>query len=587
MFKRLVTFLVGMGLIGLGALLFLAPEQAYLVQLLKRCWPLFLVLAGLVRFAGFLLDRHPRSPVGSLLLTALGGILLAISLRGESSLTDIIGRYWFWLLLAYILGRILRQYLYRNQYGKPVHAFSPGGVFVMLLIAGTGLSANYLSKHQELLSGVHLHLGDLGEVGDYVFGNPIRIEDEPVQSFKLAPNARLTIDRLNGDLEIRASAVPQATAKLVKHIRATDEERARQAAQNIHLQINPSGPNGGHVQLGVAATNLTEAFTVSLLVELPSQIATSVDVNEATGAVTVTGLRGDLALRNVGQVEVARNAGRVSIESARGATQLAQVEGEVTLNNLRKGAALSGIKGQVTLNARGGSYSFTNLTGPLRASLIEGRLQLRGIQPPPNFPIQERLVALEDVRDARLELAEITGNVFINATRSRIETEALTGDFQLTTTGEPVKLARHTGNLRVLVESGSIVVRDLKGAAQLEATQDITVQNFVGPLSVKTRTGKINLTHNAELAGDLIAQNEHGQTRLTLPKDIPFRLDAITTSGRLRARGFDDIDLQRNQRSLTVNRRGAGEAPLISLRSTSGNIELQASGLALASHEED
>jgi hypothetical protein len=76
MLKRLATFLFGVALIGLGVFIFMAPEQAYLVQLLKKSWPLFLVLAGLVRLAGYLIDRHPQSPVGSLLLTALGGIFL-------------------------------------------------------------------------------------------------------------------------------------------------------------------------------------------------------------------------------------------------------------------------------------------------------------------------------------------------------------------------------------------------------------------------------------------------------------------------------------------------------------------------------
>jgi len=111
MFKRLLTFLLGAGLIGLGVFFFVAPEQAYLVQLLKRFWPLCLVLAGLVRLAGYLIDRQPRSPVGSLILTALGGILLAINLRGENSLALIVARYWFWFLLAFVAGRVLWQYM--------------------------------------------------------------------------------------------------------------------------------------------------------------------------------------------------------------------------------------------------------------------------------------------------------------------------------------------------------------------------------------------------------------------------------------------------------------------------------------------
>jgi len=112
------------------------------------------------------------------------------------------------------------------------------------------------------------------------------------------------------------------------------------------------------------------------------------------------------------------------------------------------------------------------------------------------------------------------------------------------------------------------------------------VQNFDGPLNVKTRTGKLTLSHNSELGGDLVALNEHGQTRIVLPADIAFRLDASTSSGRLRARGFESLSPTRNQRSLTANYHADGDAPLVSLRSTSGNIELQSSGLALANNDE-
>jgi DUF4097 and DUF4098 domain-containing protein YvlB len=583
MFKRLLTFLLGAGLIGLGVFFFIAPEQAYLVQLLKHFWPLCLVLAGLVRLAGYLIDRNPRSPVGSLILTALGGILLAVSLRGENSLALIVGRYWFWFLLAFVAGRVLWQYTHRNAYGKTPRALSPGAIFVMALIATTGLGANYLSNNSQLLSRVNLQIGQIGGVSDYVFGNPIKVDDEAPQSFKLPPNARLTINGFNGDIEIRTGATNQATATFSKFIRATNEERAREAAKNIHLQITHSGNS---VQLGVTTSNPDEPFTASLLVEVPGQNAVNLEVSDPTGAVKISELRGDHSLRNCARVKVSGNHGRLSLEGARGLVELSQHEGEVSLTNLHSGAELSEIKGKVALDGQGGNYRLNNLTGALRASVANGRLELRAIQPPPSFPANERFINLDEVRDARLSLNDIKGNGFINATRTRIEAEAVTGDWQVSASSESVKLTRFKGNLRVTAENGSVAVMDLRGAAEIEATRDIAVQNFAGPLNVKTRTGKLTLAHNAELNGDLVAVNEHGQTRVTLPADIAFRLDASTSSGRLRARGFDVIRLTRGQKSLTANYHADGNAPLVSLRSVSGNIELQSSGLALASNDE-
>jgi uncharacterized membrane protein HdeD (DUF308 family) len=159
MFRRIAALLFGIALIGLGALLFIAPERASIAQILMKLWPIFLVLAGLVRIAGYLIDRHPRSPVGGMMTTALGGVLLAANLRGEHTIIHLIGEYWFWFLLAYIIGRLLLQYTHRPEDGLRVRSFSPGAVILMLLIVGGGLAANYLSKNNLHLNGLDLRIG--------------------------------------------------------------------------------------------------------------------------------------------------------------------------------------------------------------------------------------------------------------------------------------------------------------------------------------------------------------------------------------------------------------------------------------------
>lgn len=583
MLKRLATFLFGVALIGLGVFIFMAPEQTYLVQLLKKSWPLFLVLAGLVRLAGYLIDRHPQSPVGSLLITALGGSLLAINLRGETSLTVIIGRYWFWFLLAFMLGRVLRQYTSTTAFGKPVRALSPGAIFVTLLIAGTGLGANYLSKNDQLLARFNQRIGQLGGVGEYVLGNPIKVEDEPPLAFKLPTNARLSFANFNGDIEIRGTATTQATAKLTKYVRASDENRARELAKQIHLQINPAGNT---VQFGVSAEGLRETYTTSLLVELPNQKAANVEINEAAGAIKLTDLRGEHQLRNCGRINSTRLTGRLTIENTRGPVEVEQHVGDLALNNLRQGADLRETKGKLVLQGQGGNYRIKQHTGPVHASISNGKLELREILAPTGFPTTERLVTLDELRNTRTTLNNISGSLLVNASHSRIEADIINGDIQISSNGEPLKLSRCSGTMRVAVENASVTASELRGTIQLEATRDIAVQNFAGPLTVKSRTGKITLSTTAELEGDVTTLNEHGQTRLSLPRDIVFRLDANTTSGRLRAQGFDWLELERHQKTITASPQANERLPLVSLRSSSGDIELHASGLALASNKE-
>src|SRR5215475_4689220 len=175
MSKRIATLLVGIALIVIGALFFVAPEQTFAIRWLMRLWPVALILAGLVRVSGYLIDRHPRSPVGGMMITAIGGILVSANLLGHNSFILVLGKYWFWILLAYVAGRLLRQYTHRIEDGLRPNTFSPGAIVVMVLIVGAGLAASFAAKNGQ--GEFNLRLGGLN-VGDYVFGDPISIEDE-------------------------------------------------------------------------------------------------------------------------------------------------------------------------------------------------------------------------------------------------------------------------------------------------------------------------------------------------------------------------------------------------------------------------
>ena len=67
-FKRVGILLLGVALIALGSSFFIFGDRTHVFELFLRLWPIFLVLAGLVRVAGFFFDRDPRSPVGGMLL---------------------------------------------------------------------------------------------------------------------------------------------------------------------------------------------------------------------------------------------------------------------------------------------------------------------------------------------------------------------------------------------------------------------------------------------------------------------------------------------------------------------------------------
>jgi uncharacterized membrane protein HdeD (DUF308 family) len=168
MLKRIATFLLGIALVSLGVLFFIAPERTFLLQILVRYWPIFLILAGIVRVGGHLLDRQPRSPMGGMLLAATGAVLLSSNLRGETRVLEIIATHWLWFLIAIVAGRVVSQYTHRPESGPRPNAFSVRSVLVMVLVAVIGLGAHWLSSHSERLAHLRLpfRLGDFRTMFD-------------------------------------------------------------------------------------------------------------------------------------------------------------------------------------------------------------------------------------------------------------------------------------------------------------------------------------------------------------------------------------------------------------------------------------
>jgi len=580
MFKRLGTLLLGIGLIVIGVLFFVAPEQAMAVQWLMRLWPVTLILAGLVRVAGYLIDRHPRSPAGGMMIAATGGILLSANLLGHNSLILILGKYWFWILLAFIAGRLLKQYTHRIEDGARPNAFSPVAIVVMILIVGVGLAANFATRSGQ--GGLNLRLGNFG-VGDYVFGNQLSVEDESPQSFAVAPNSRLLINNANGDIEINSAPQPQATARLVRRIRAGSEEEARRVAKNIQLQI---ASNGASYQFNVASPGVQQDFGVSIIVTLPQNLAAGVEINNALGVVKLAGLMGDHVVRGCERAEIGRNVGSVTVENPRGAIELNQIQGQVSLTNTRHAVNLRAINGVITLDAKGGNVSLDQSSGPIRLRATDAQIEISEVGDKAPAPANQRVVNIEQARNSRIKLQEIKGGVAINAERSRVEAAEIAGDLTVDSSSDRVRVTRINGVLRIKSDNGAVEVEEVEGSTTIDATRDVTVRNFRGPISVTSRQGAINLETSEKLSGDLKAVNDHGRIRVSLPENSSFRLDANAGAGRMKVRGFGDAEWTREERSYVAGYNVTASSPLVSLRSSRGEIQLQSS-VAMASHEKD
>ncbi len=579
MLKRLATLLLGIALIGLGVLLFISPGGSVVLQWLTKLWPIFLILAGLVRVFGYLIDRHPRSPVGGMMITAIGGILLAANLRGDRSLLMLFGQYWFFLLLALIVGRVLWQYTHRIEDGKRPRAFSPGAIFLMALLVVGGLGSNYLAKNKQYLSGMQVKLGQFS-----FFGSEFTVENDAPTLLSLSPESRLVIGNFKGDVEITATSVATPSARLIKRIRANNQDEANRIAPNIQLQISPSGKN---LLFAVKAENVQNDFRGRLVITLPQQMVAGVDVSHLDGNLKFAGLRGDHLIRDCNQIEISDSKGKLQIENSRGSTELSRIEGEVSLTGARGNLSLREIVGAITLDASGGNATIEESSGPVQARIRDTRLTINNLAMNSSSPSNLPAVKLSEAGNSRINLQEIKGSVIVNAERSRIEAENIIGDLTVKNSSERVQVNRINGALKINADNSTIAVEEVKGSAEIETTQnDVTVQSFRGPITVKTTSGAISLSTDQMPAGAIKATSERGRIRVSIPEDSGFKLDAQTERGRLRINGFDGVETSNRQKQILLDHNLSATSPTIVLRSSQGNVELQSSGMALASRDE-
>lgn len=581
MLKRLAILLLGIGLIGLGVLLFVAPGSHVSLQWLAKLWPIFLILAGLVQVAGHLIDRHPRSPVGGMMIAGVGGILLAANLRGDHSLLLLFGQYWFWLLLAFIIGRVLRQYTHQTTVGARPKAFSAGAIFVMILLVGGGLASNFLAKHNNYLNGVELKLGRLG-----LFGSDFEVNASDQMPLALSPASHLSISGFKGDIEVSATEDSQPTAQLIARIRANNKDEASQIARNIHLQITSAGKS---LQFVITAEGVQNDYSGRLIISLPTTQIASIDIAKPTGSVKLNGVRGDQLIQDADRIEIRNNTGQVIIENAR-SVELGQIRGEVSVTGARGNLEMRAIKGAITIESHGGNITIEQCSGPVQARVRDARLTINelannDLTKESSRPVNQPILKLTDISNTRISLQEIKGAVSINAERSRIEAENVTGDLTINNSSERVQLNHINGALKLNTENSTVEIENLAGASVIEATRDVTVRGFHGSLSVTTTSGAINLSTDEKLAGNLKATSERGRIRVSIPEDSNFKLDAGSESGRVRVNGFDDLNTTGRQRQLTAEH-GAANSSVIVLRSSRGDIELHSSGLALATSDD-
>ncbi|HZN12420.1 MAG TPA: DUF4097 family beta strand repeat-containing protein, partial [Blastocatellia bacterium] len=227
------------------------------------------------------------------------------------------------------------------------------------------------------------------------------------------------------------------------------------------------------------------------------------------------------------------------------------------------------------------SIAVENAQGAVKLAQLRGDHTIRGAA---RAEVADNLgrVTIEGLRSG-VQLTRIQGDVRVSKAAGDVSLREISGSLVLDLLGGAARVEEVTGAVRVTAEDGSVEAEEINGGVRIEATRDVSVRNFRGPLEVVTRLGAIDLAVNSELGGDLKATSRGGRIRVRLPEESSFRLDASTSSGRLRLRGFEDLAGPREEKATLVTSRGDADAPLVLLRSLDGEILIEPGGRALAS----
>jgi len=166
--------------------------------------------------------------------------------------------------------------------------------------------------------------------------------------------------------------------------------------------------------------------------------------------------------------------------------------------------------------------------------------------------------------------------------RAAIALRTMSGDVTADGIGGPSRWTTASGDLRVAVSAGPVVMETMSGDAVLEAAVPVEVTARTVSGDVRVRAPRLDVLDASTTSGDVHVEAEldaggrhaitsvSGDVEITTPS--PVRLEANTIAGDVRATGTHIAEGGRGRRTLVV---GNGSVTL-SVRTTSGDIRLRA-----------
>lgn len=173
----------------------------------------------------------------------------------------------------------------------------------------------------------------------------------------------------------------------------------------------------------------------------------------------------------------------------------------------------------------------------------------------------------------------IYGGAFAQAssTSGNIKIAGIRGPVVARTTSGKLALYDDYGAVRAGSVSGDLEIGDVRGPfSALTVSGNINLQSYAGDrAALKTTNGNITVQMHEPFRGSFVANSVSGDILLTLPSNSDCAVSLLSPGGSIRA----DLSLRlRDQASGRLQGKLGGGTGQVSLKSTTGNLELNSNG---------
>jgi DUF4097 and DUF4098 domain-containing protein YvlB len=431
--------------------------------------------------------QRPRSFAGPVVLIVLGVLFLmgTMGVLTWPNLFVVFAKYWPVLI---IIGGVIKLFEYwrAQESGYPVKGIGAGGVFLLIFLILSGLSASGIYRHvdwDKVRDNMDINDEDFPFVG--VMGKKFEFRDAQQQALPLNGSVKVTVDR--GNINITPSTDNAVHVNIHKTLYADNQAEADGYSKNAMPVLLTT--DGTVLSIDASRKADWKGGSADLEIQVPKKAAVelltlrgTVSISDRQADVNVHNSRGDVTLDNI--------SGNATVHERHGNFVANKISGDLSLEGQVDDTTISDVTGSVTLNGDYyGETKFTNIakgvrfkssrtdmeTGPLKGEMTMGGSQLEANNITGPFRI--------DTRSKDIKLTSYTGDVRIDNRNADVELEP--------TTMGSITVSNHDGPIRLTLPATANFQLDASArGGDIETDFDVQVQNQHREAVAMTTVGK-------------------------------------------------------------------------------------------------